>query len=945
MEIFRKHKRNHGAPDAGKRKREYRKEVRKKLKETSRIRRRRVFLAVLAGVGALCIVLGCKTLPVYREIKASMYDVLSNMDENTFKRAGNTVIYDANDTPIGSIGNEKYEYVDITDIPDAIQKGYIAREDQRFMSHKGVDFIATGRAVLALVKNHGAITQGGSTITQQVVKNNLLTQEQTYERKILEMFIAFELEKEFPKPKIMEFYCNSNYYGNGCYGVEGASQYYFGKHASQLSLAEGAILVATSNSPNNYNPVADYELSMEKKSEVLDDMLRCGFITQEEHDQAVEERPQVVQKSQNIAHENFMITYALHCAALKVMELDGFGFQYIFDSQDSYETYQENYSAAYQDALNEVRNGGYAIHTSFDTSLQDMLQESVDSRLAGFDEKEEDGTYKMQGAAVCIDNRTGLVTAMVGGREGKGSFNRGYQAERQPGSVIKPLLDYGPALDQGISTPASIYTDRPTNVNGYSPENAGGGYRGDVPVREAIARSINTVALQLFDQTGIDTCLSYLGQLEFSSLCFADSTTATISLGGFTYGTNVADIARGYATVANDGFYTGGTCIRSLANYRDGVIFEYDKTEGKQVYSQDTAFMLTDMLEGSFYESYGTAHSYLDGSQVYAGKTGTTNDNKDAWFAGFSRYYTTAVWMGYDIPEEMDGVYGSTYPAEIWSDFMGKAHQCLEKLDFAIPDTILLEGSSGRIKKPGYTSDVYASRPSGWDYVSGILIEEERENEKKREQDRLAEKAEESLASFEAFQISSVEDALALDGKYQEVLSKIDLLDSASTKTAMKERAAYKYGLLSGEVRTSWSDAEEVARQNEQQRKDEENRIKAQESLEAAAQAAKEEKLQQAEWYLSQLEVRTVYSSYVESLSQNARDAVEACREYSEYAGLASRLDEQLDRIGKLTGHKSGSGQDTSAVDGSIAGGQQPGTGTGEEDPPSETAQIHTSEE
>lgn len=593
-----------------------------------------LIIIIICIAAVICIGL-IRIYPVYAHYRASAYDVLTNMNVENFHRDGKTQIYDKDDTLIGELGVENYEYVSITDISDDITNGYIAEEDKNYPVHKGVNPFSTLRAFFSLIKNRGEITMGGSTITQQVVKNNLLSQERTFERKILEMFLAIQLEKRFDKAQIMEFYCNSNYFGNNCYGVQAASNYYFMKDADRLTLAEAAMLVGTSNSPNNYNPVANYEKCLQKKQQVLDNMLECDYISQEEHDSAVQEQPEVYQNAPAAQHESYQITYAIHCAALKLMERDGFPFTYTYDSEEAYEAYEEQYEEAYSDKVNAIRIGGYHIYTSLDDTIQSELQEKVDKGLSEFTETDEEGRYELQGAAVCIDNATEMVVAIVGGRGTADSFNRGYQANRQPGSAIKPLLDYGPALNEGVVTPGSIYTDKPLDINGYKPENAGGNYRGDISIREALARSVNTIAVQLFMDTGEENCLSYLDKLQFDSLTYADSTAPSVSIGGFTKGVSVDDMARGYAAIANCGQYSANTCIRMITdNMQDELYISDDSRE--EVYSPDTAFMLQDMMQGVFNESYGTAHAYRNENQVYAGKTGTANNNKDAWFCGFT---------------------------------------------------------------------------------------------------------------------------------------------------------------------------------------------------------------------------------------------------------------------------------------------------------------------
>lgn len=859
------------------------------MKNNKKRLRRYVLLGIAGFVLVLGIVLAAKILPVYEKYKESAYDVLQDMDADSFKRAGNTYIYDKDGNLIGQIGNEKYEYVSITDISDNLTNAYIAEEDRRFATHSGVDIRATARAVVALIKNRGEITQGGSTITMQVVKNNLLSQERTYQRKILEMLLARQLEKTYTKAEIMEFYCNSNYFGNNCYGVEGASQYYFGKSAKKLTLAEAAMLAGVSNSPNNYNPVADYDKAVKKKNSVLDHMLECGYITEDECAAAKEENPEIVQKSENVDADNYMVSYAIHYAVLELMEQDGFEFEYTFGSSGDYETYEAEYEKEYQEKSELVRGGGYKLYTSFDTNIQEKLQKAVDENLAEFTSVQDDGKYDMQGAAVCIDNETQMVVAMVGGRGESDAFNRGFLSTRQPGSSIKPLLDYGPAVNEGYVSPASTVEDAPIDVNGYSPKNSGGSYYGNVTVREALARSLNTAALRIFLKTGNETSLSYLDSLEFSSLCYADSTIASIALGGFTNGVKVVDMAKGYATLANQGTYTDNTCLVRMEE-NDTVVYSSDEAEEKEVYTEDTAFILTDMMQGTFRESYGTAHSADDSNQFYAGKTGTTNDNKDAWFCGYSNYYTTAVWVGCDMPKKVDGLYGSSYPLSIWYDFMEDIHSGLEPSDFEETGQVILENSSGNTKQIEKNGDIYASRPSGYDYVSGILKQKLAENERKARIEKEVEAAETKVEEFEAFNIESVDDAKGVEENYQSVLDVIGQIEDDGRQADLRNRAAAKYELLSGEVLSAWQDLIEQDEAEEQEKAENERIIKAQESKEAALSALHDKRVELVEWYISVLKERTMYTQYIEKLITNAQTALEACSGYSEYESLQNQL-------------------------------------------------------
>lgn len=311
---------------------------------------------------------------LYKGLCEKAYDSLASIDEGTFRRLGNTKILDADGEVIGEIDTGSYQYHEISEIPLELQNAYIAAEDQNFKSHHGIDYKAIVRAGIALIKNKGEITQGGSTITQQVIKNNLLTQEQTFKRKFLEIMIAPSVEKKYSKQDIMEFYCNSNYFGNGCYGVGNAASFYFGKELKELTLAECAMIAGISNSPNNYNPVASMELAKEKMNSILSKMLEQQMITQEEYNAAKEQEIVVTETSKKVVgSNNYMSSYAIHCAALELMKQDGFDFQYLFPDKDAYKKYKEKYKETYTATASLVRSGGYTIHTSFQMDIQKKL--------------------------------------------------------------------------------------------------------------------------------------------------------------------------------------------------------------------------------------------------------------------------------------------------------------------------------------------------------------------------------------------------------------------------------------------------------------------------------------------------------------------------------------------------------------------------------------------
>jgi penicillin-binding protein 1A len=864
----------------------------KEIKKKKRKKIRRIIFSFLS----LCLItvtaiIIAKFYPEYKNIKQNAYEKLSNMTEDSFKRAGNTEIYDKDGNIIGKYGNEKYEYISFQDISKYIVNGYIAKEDRNFLNHHGVDYKAILRAGYSYIKHKGVITQGGSTITQQVIKNNLLTSEQTYQRKITEIMLARALEKQYNKNQIMEFYCNSNYFGNGCYGVQAASQYYFGCDAKDISLGNAAILVATSNLPNVYNPIVNYDLSLEKRNDVLDDMLTCQYISQEEYDEAVAEKPTIVKQQSSEIKETYLTTYALHCTALKIMKKEGFDFKYTYRTEQEYEEYKKDYDEKYNNTVEVVRSGGYKIYTSLNQNIQKKLQQSIDSNLSEFQERNEnDEMYALQSAGVCVDNNSNMVVAIVGGRNNEGYYNRGYQAKRQSGSAIKPLLDYAPAINEGVVSCGTMVKDEEISIDGYSPLNANRKYIGDVSVRSALFNSINTIAVKLYTETGKETALSYLADMHFHSMSYADMIAPSIAIGGFTNGVAVDEMAKGYSTLANGGKYSENTCIYKIIDSNNEIIYQSDDAT-TEVFNEDTAFMMTDMMQQTFKENGGAGNKYQTDKQIYVGKTGTTNDTKDVWFCGYSAYYTTAIWIGYDTPREMENMQSATYPTKIWIDFMQDLHKNLAPKEFMIPNTVKLMNNQGDIKDIDYNKDVYESRPYGYDYISMISYEKVQQRKKEEENKIILEEAKTAVEEFEQFQITSIEEAQSFADLYNETYEKVSKVSDDSEKESLMKRISYKYDLLSGEVVDKWNEAIDSYNQVAQEQRNSENILKKQESIEAAEQNRKEQYINLVKWYIEKLNERTYYTDYIKELVLGADEALSNCVGFDEYEELKQELD------------------------------------------------------
>ena len=355
-----------------------------------------------------CVNIYMKIKPMFDRARAISSVKIDGISDGTFINEHNTRIYDKDCKQIGEINIGNFEYVTLDNVSPYIKNGYIAVEDRNFYTHSGIDYKALLRASSALVRHGGEVTQGGSTITQQVLKNNVLTDlGSSWDRKMVEFFLAPEFESMYSKNQIMEYYCNTNYYQNGCYGVESASQCYFGKSAKDLTLAEAAGLCGISNNPSKFNPVKNPDDYKKRREKVLSDMLECGYITEIQYNEANKDELKLVLAEKKRGKESYQVSYAIHCATIREMERNGFVMKYVFNDQNEYEQYNAKYKEQYNLTAEDIRNGGYEIYTSFDETLQNKLQEYVDLEMKPYQERSEDGRYTMQASATLVDNNSG----------------------------------------------------------------------------------------------------------------------------------------------------------------------------------------------------------------------------------------------------------------------------------------------------------------------------------------------------------------------------------------------------------------------------------------------------------------------------------------------------------------------------------------------------------
>ena len=607
--------------------------------------------------------------------------IVSKSTMETFRQNETSIIYDANGNIMSKLKGEKdVYYIKYSDIPQVAVDAITSIEDKNFFKHKGYDLKAIIRAGFAYIKNKGVITQGGSTITQQLARNIFLSFEESWQRKAREIFIAIELEKKYTKKEIMEFYLNNIYFANGYYGIQSASLGYFGKGVNSLSLSQITFLLSIPNSPTRYNPYENIEGTLARRDRILDQMVLDGKISEAEALKAKSE--EIKLKAPKVEKSSYALTFALDRAVKALMKSEGFNFRYSFNSDEERKAYNENYSEVYSSCQTRLYSGGYRIYTSIDPEKQKLLQDTVDGGLSVSSEKSKSGIYSLQGAAVTIDNSSGRVVAIVGGRSQKlkgSTLNRAYQSFRQPGSTIKPLIVYTPAFEQGY-TPESMVKDE--KIEG-GPVNADGVFSGNMTVLDALAKSKNTVAWKLFTEISPAIGIGKLLDMGFSAIADTDYYPSA-ALGGFTKGVNAVEMASAYAAIENGGEFREPTCIMKMTDssgndmVADGF---YQKGTSKYIYDENACKMMITCMEAVMTKGTGVGGKLA--TMPCAGKTGTTNDSKDLWFVGFTKYYTTSVWVGYDIPRSLAGLTYTATPLGIWKTYMDSINNGLPlaKLD------------------------------------------------------------------------------------------------------------------------------------------------------------------------------------------------------------------------------------------------------------------------
>ena len=571
-----------------------------------------------------------------------------NMDETLIPDAASQ-FYDINGNVIyTTLSEERRVPVTIDKIPKHVQKAFIAIEDNRFYEHSGIDYRGTARALVSTLS--GREVQGGSTITQQLAKNAFLTQERSIVRKIKEAFIAKELEHKYTKDEILTMYLNRIYFGQGAYGIESASMYYFDKHVQNLDIAEAATLAAIPKSPNYYNPFENPQESKKRQELVIDQMVKYGFISAEQGAQA-KAKKMVYSTSHKI--KNDPRAYFFDMISQKVIEEVG------------------------ADALYK---GGLKIYTTLDMDMQKAAEKAMHHLPNYYTDGKK--LTQPQMALAAVDPKTGYVKAMIGGR-GQDKFNRATLAVRQPGSAFKPFV-YLTAMQNGF-TPASIIEDKEEEfAPGWKPQNSDMQWHGKVSLRTALKRSINVPTIKLAREVGVDKIVANVEKMGITTLvdsgAYSDVNLA-MALGGLSKGVNPLEMASAYGVFATNGLYSKPIALLKIVD-REGKVLYQAKTQTKRVIDATSAYLTTNMLQDVLVS--GTAGGMGIGRPA-AGKTGTTDTYIDAWFVGYTPDLSTAVWVGDDNNKPMQRMYGSGAPLSIWHEFMINALASTPRTGFSNP--------------------------------------------------------------------------------------------------------------------------------------------------------------------------------------------------------------------------------------------------------------------
>lgn len=597
----------------------------------------------------------------------------------------NSVLVDLKGNEIATLnGEENREVIVLSEMGEYLPKAFEAIEDKRFRQHNGVDIKRTLGAVVKYIT--GTSSHGGSTITQQLIKNATGDNDRSPIRKVREISKAYQIEREMSKDQILEAYLNTIPLGGGgknVYGVKVASKYYFDKEPTDLTLAQASYIAGINHSPNSYNPFKEKpntENINKRTKTVLEEMIEQGKINKEQYDQAIKEVDEGLAFKEGSITNNNSLTQNEEEAVKQVAR-----------------EYAKETGLDYKVALNKIKGGGYKIYITEDKEIQNRLEEEYkkDKYIGKGNKKDKDGNLineQTQSSMTIIDPKTGYVVGCIGvlGEKTAYGLNRATsdKSTHSPGSSIKPIASIAPSLEERVITAASVLDDTPKSWGGYTPHNADWTYKGLLNIRKMIEVSANVPEVKLIQKLTPSKSIEYLKKFGLSYIDDEKDNGLALVLGGMTYGTNSLEMAGAYATIANGGEYIQPTFYTKVEDGEGKVILEATQ-EKRRVISEQNAYILQSILKEPVYGASGTGTKARIPGQEVRGKTGSTDNFSDRWFCGFTPYYAAATWFGYDETEVTSMTRGTNRALSIWQAVMKDIHKGLDSKGFTKPSGIV----------------------------------------------------------------------------------------------------------------------------------------------------------------------------------------------------------------------------------------------------------------
>lgn len=581
-----------------------------------------------------------------------------NIDLKDISLVQNSYMYDRDGSLVSEIvsDHENRVLVPFNKIPEEVKQIFLTSEDRHFYEHKGFDFMGMVRATASNVKDK-KIDQGASTITQQLSRNLYLSHERSFSRKLTELAYSYQLEKKYTKNEILEAYLNTIYFNNGVYGVGSAAQFYFSKPLKSLTVGEMAFICAIPNNPTLYDPLKHFDYTKSRQERLLKGLKDAGVITDKELKKAVKQKIKLDVEKREDKYPDY-VSYVNDEFTQLVSESEGFDKRHQKASGKQKEKIENELSAR----VSTLMKDGVKIYTALDPYMQNQVVAQMNSKLPYAD---------VQGGAAVINHQTHQIIALSGGKNyQKYDFNRAYQAYRQPGSSIKPLLDYGPYIEQTGATTSSTIDASKFCSKDYCPQNYNNRTYGTVTLDTAFKNSYNTPAIRMLDRVGIQKAFSYIEPYHFAKLVDSDYLLPA-ALGGFTNGMTPLEMTKAYTTFGNSGSYTPSHAITKVTDLKGKTLYKWND-KATQIFSVRTNMQLKKLM--SSVVKSGTGKKAYFNAPYIGGKTGTSNDYHDMWFVGLTDTYTMGVWVGKDTPTSVEYLHSISPQLSIWKGTLQAAY-------------------------------------------------------------------------------------------------------------------------------------------------------------------------------------------------------------------------------------------------------------------------------